>query len=363
MRVFISPDYTGTNPYQRHLTEELRNRDVEVESVDVHGPLMPAKVVRERGLPDVFHLHWLHPFFVGRNGVFTALMGAVLLAQVAILRLLGVRFVWTVHNLVTHDAPNPRLERAYKHVFVRFIDAVIVHCEDAAETVRRAYRLPQRYANRIHVVPHGHYVDSYENEVTRAEARAELGLDDEFVFLYFGRVCGYKNIPTLIEAFGGIEDPEARLLVVGNPRNERSEAEVLGAARGDERVGTTLTFVPESDVQYYMNAADVVVLPFQEILTSGSTVLAMSFGKPVVVPDEGCVSSLVPSAGGFTYRDAPGALEATMRRSMDADLETVGRANRRAALARDWANIARLTADAYRERPRRRRNAAHTAEA
>lgn len=347
-RVFISPDYTRTNPYQRLLAGALNERGVNVELVGIHGPLMPTRAVRERGRPDVIHFHWLHSFLLGQNVGFTLVKTVLFLTQILLLRLLRVHIVWTAHNLTEHDPRHPRIELGVKHLFVRCTDAVIVHCEDVQEQVIDAYRLPDGYRDRLHVIPHGHYCDVYGDDVSRTVARQKLGLDDEFTFLFFGRVCAYKNVTGLIETFTDLEAPDARLVVAGNPENETIRTRVEQAAARDERVETTLEFIPEERVQYYMKAADVVVLPFSEILTSGSTILAMSFGNPVVVPDEGCVSAVVPDAGGFTYGDdGPGSLHSALSMTVTADLEAVGAANRAAVEQLEWDAIARRTSAMY----------------
>lgn len=347
-RVFVSPDYTRTNPYQQLLADGLRDRAVDVEPVAIHGPFMPIRALNDRGVPDVLHLHWLHPFLLGRHAAFTLTKAVLFFSQLALFRALGVRIVWTAHNVTEHDPRHPFLERVLKHLVVRGSDAVIIHCEDVADRVLSAYLLPDRYRDRLHVVPHGHYCDVYENDVSRAEARADLGLDDEFTFCFFGRVCGYKNVPGLVEAFGNVTREDARLFVVGNPENETIESRVRRVADRDCRVETNLQFVDPDRVQYYMNAADVVVLPFREILTSGSTILAMSFGKPVVVPDAGCVATVMPADGGFTYpEDGHRALTRALERAMEAELDAVGQANREAVEALDWDHVARLTAQAY----------------
>src|SRR5262249_9012433 len=46
-------------------------------------------------------------------------------------------------------------------------------------------------------------------------------------------------------------------------------------------------------VQYVLNAADYVVLPYNRILTSGAVALALGFGKPVIVPDLPALSEVV----------------------------------------------------------------------
>jgi len=53
--------------------------------------------------------------------------------------------------------------------------------------------------------------------------------------------------------------------------------------------------------------ADAVVLPFRDILTSGSAILALSHGRPVIAPALGCLPGTLPSDATFLYdADAPG---------------------------------------------------------
>ncbi len=99
-----------------------------------------------------------------------------------------------------------------------------------------------------------------------------------------------------------------------------------------------------------MNAADVVVLPYRDILTSGNALLAMSFGRPVIIPRLGCVMELLDDRGAFLYDSGdPGALEAAMRHALDADLAAMGAHNYRLATAYDWQGIAGQTDRVYRE--------------
>jgi glycosyltransferase involved in cell wall biosynthesis len=55
--------------------------------------------------------------------------------------------------------------------------------------------------------------------------------------------------------------------------------------------------VPENDVQRYLRAADLVVLPFKEITNSASALLALSFDRPVLVPARGAMGELQTVAG------------------------------------------------------------------
>jgi len=59
----------------------------------------------------------------------------------------------------------------------------------------------------------------------------------------------------------------------------------------DKRIKVFLDFIPDNDIQIYMNAADIIVLPYLDILNSGVAILAMSFGKPVIAPRTGSIPS------------------------------------------------------------------------
>ncbi len=53
-------------------------------------------------------------------------------------------------------------------------------------------------------------------------------------------------------------------------------------------------YVPDDRLDLFLNAADRVVLPYTEILTSGAAILAMSFGRPIIAPDRGALRDHVP---------------------------------------------------------------------
>ncbi|MFS8641463.1 MAG: glycosyltransferase, partial [Symbiobacteriaceae bacterium] len=233
-----------------------------------------------------------------RRAWMTVAKGARLLAWLARARRRGLRLVWTVHNLHDHERRHPWLELFFHRRLVRLCDALIVHCRYARDAVCEAYRVPARLRERVHVIPHGHYLDCYENRLSREEARERLGLGaGDVVFLYLGMIRRYKGVPGLVRAFRRLEDPRARLIVAGRPATADLRAEIEAAMEGDGRIKAVLEHVPDGDIQLYMNAADAVVMPYEEIFTSGTVVLAMSFGRAVVAPRRGCLAEVVDGQG------------------------------------------------------------------
>lgn len=348
MRALFLPYYDESNPYQQELARALSRAGVTVLRPSRGGPFRIFRAATSRNPPDVVHFHWLYGFTHGDNIVVSALKTALFLAQVLLLRLLGIRVVWTVHNKVSHSRDHPEFDIAVRRVFALLCDSIITHCESAQAEIERAYELDATRRANCHVIPHGHYIGNYANEIGRAEARHRLDIAaDEHVFLYFGRVCEYKNVPGLIEAFRELDDEKVRLIVAGRPKELGYETQVRAGAAADSRVTTDLRFIPDEEVQVYMNAADVVVLPFETILTSGSAMLAASFGKPVVAPAIGCVGEFL--AGDIVYDPAdPFGLRDALERTLTADLDAIGAKNYARARACDWNEIAQSTAAAYR---------------
>jgi len=99
-----------------------------------------------------------------------------------------------------------------------------------------------------------------------------------------------------------------------------------------------------------MNAADVIVLPFKDILTSGSVILAMSFGKPIIAPTIGCVPDVLDIEGSFLYNalEKDGLVNA-MRRVFNSDIIKMGNHNFELAKQFEWDKIAKKTYEIYCE--------------
>ena len=125
--------------------------------------------------------------------------------------------------------------------------------------------------------------------------------------------------------------------------------EIRNRADGDERIRVfTSDYFPESDFQYYLNSADVAVLPFSEVLTSGSAITALSFGTPVILPRRGCLPTLVDDSMGILYDpSSPGGLQQALRQIRKRDLAAAGGAALTRARQLDWDGIAARVAEVY----------------
>jgi glycosyltransferase involved in cell wall biosynthesis len=109
-------------------------------------------------------------------------------------------------------------------------------------------------------------------------------------------------------------------------------------------------FVPDDDIQHYMHATDVCVLPYRSGTTSGAAILAFSFARAVIAPDVWPFRGLLAGGGGLLYSVQPGGL----RQALEA-AQTPGLARRcgEQALAiahtLDWSALALQHFDMYRK--------------
>lgn len=351
MKVLFLPDYSAANAYQRALTQGLGELDVDV-SADPTGSrrILPIVAALARhGRPDVVHVHWTEPYIAGGSSKVSRVKARRTLTELRLAKRAGCGLVWTAHDLFRHDRKEDPNELAFMRSLFALCDAVIVHCSAAAEALLQTLGVGPQEHEKIAVIPHGHYRGAYPDTVTRDEARERLDLPARAkVVSFVGWVRSYKGVWELYEAFTRIDEPDARLVIAGQAVDGAYAARLTAAARGDERVHLSIGFVPDEDLQLYLRAADVVAAPFLEIFTSGSVLLAMSFGRAVIAPRRGCVTDVLDEEGGILYdADDPQGLEGALRVALAADTEAMGRHNGADLSRFDWSRVAEATRGVY----------------
>src|SRR5579862_1124476 len=320
------------NPYSALLAGALERSGARVDEFSA-GRLL-------RGRYDVWHLHW--PERVANRLVRVPVFAALVLVAKA----RRTRVVWTVHNLDGHTTRRPRLERGLMRWLAPRLDGIVGLSGAGVGAARRRY--PALDRRPAVVVPHGHYVGRYPNEISRAEARAALGLAiTDHVVAFVDRIRPDKGVERLISEFRSLEEPGARLVVAGRPASSALAAALERAAGGDERIQLHLRDVADGELQTFLNAADVVALPYERVLECGSALLALSFGRPVLVPDTPTMRDLRLQIGADAVRifgeelDLGGALAAP---AVDP-ASLIARVQER----HDWDAIAERTLSLYAE--------------
>jgi len=103
--------------------------------------------------------------------------------------------------------------------------------------------------------------------------------------------------------------------------------------------------VPGDEVAQLLGAADVVVLPFRQVSTSGSAMLALSHGRPLIVPDLAGLTDL-PGQAVLRYDGSIPALAVALERlarANDDALAAMSAAALSYASETTWQEIAERT--------------------
>jgi len=352
LKALFVPDYSQSNPYQRLLATGLAECGVRVKygRPPRHLPAPLLRAWLTRGRPEALHIHWTHEYLGIRNGDASRLASASFLAELRMLQERRVRIVWTIHNLAAHDGEHGTRELAAHRRLVSLADAVICHCRAAREAALDAFAVDSRVGDKVHVIPHGTFMGEYPDTIDRATARLRLGLPASArVFLFIGAIRRYKGVEDLVSAFQKLAQPDARLVIAGSVADPQLSTELRVAAGANPRISLRLEFLPPEELQVYLRACDVVVLPFRDILTSGSAILALGFGRPVIAPAIGCLPETVPPDAGLLY-DAldPEGLAKALHEALGRNWALAEESALARARDLSWTSIARQTAALYR---------------
>lgn len=276
---------TGRNPYVSLLYRELAQLGFGQPWI---GRLTLAWLWRARRDVTFLHFSWtpdryyVWKRFEGRRRGILAWVRLVLFSgRLLSARLLGYRIVWTIHEIYPPSSKvSRRLDRVAGRVLARASHALVAHDRSVAKRARAAFGPA---AARIEIVQHGSYAGVYAAGRSRSAVRSDLRLaPDAFVFLCFGKLRADKRIDLLLDAFRAVSQPNAVLLIAGTVTDRSIAREITQAARTDPRIRPMLESVPDHHVVELFAAADAAVLARSEIWTSGSLILALSLGVPVV---------------------------------------------------------------------------------
>jgi glycosyltransferase involved in cell wall biosynthesis len=348
--VLFLPDWRDHNPYLNLLAEGLSKNNLYISFGEFpRGYFKLFKAHRRALNARIVHLHWTGPLFreilISSSVFHKAWAFTLFVLDGLICRLMGVRFVWTIHNFYEHEFEETRAERLCRKVLFRLSRRAIVHSQGARKAVCEAYGL--RRAEKLVVIPHGNYLTCPISLTPPNFGRESLGLSaSTTVFLFFGMVRRYKGLEPFLAAFSTVRRADIALVVAGKSLDGKLSEWLNAEAEKDPRIIVRDEFVPDEDVSSYFDIADAVVLPFKKTLTSGSVILALGFGKPLILPSTAKLLD-VPGEDGAWYYETEDELISLLENLSKATAREKGRVNRDIARSLSWQKIASETAKVY----------------
>ena len=328
----------SSNPYTSLIYNQMSTWGVKVDEFSI------LKLWQNRYT--IWHIHWPERVLNDSNPIKAIAKTITFWLLVNLARTRGTKIVWTVHNLAAHEGFYPRIEEWFWRVFTHKLDGYISLSKTGLETAQKRFFALNNLPG--FVIPHSHYRGEYLNNISSGDARAKLGIPHSAkILLAFGKIRAYKNLPELIRIFRQLKDPHAQLYIVGNCHYPTLKATIEQEADGVEGVKLQWGFVPQEQAQLYFQAADLVVAPYRQILNSGTALLALSFNRPILVPQLGSMGELQTQVGEEWVHTYKGKLTVfTLEKALDWALQT-SRPAQAPLEAFDPQYLAQKTLDAY----------------
>ena len=271
-----------------------------INSVNPANWLKVGNLLREQR-PDIIVVRFWIPFMGPALGT--------ILRQVKKNR--HTKVICIADNVIPHEhRPG---DKAFTRYFLKACDGFIT----MSDKVLADLRLFEKTKPAV-MVQHPLY-DTFGERMDKGEAREKLGLPPEGkLALFFGFIRHYKGLDLLLQAMNDarIRQNDIKLLIAGEfYEDEKLYRQLIEQYNLADRIILRSDFIPDSEVRYYLCAADVIVQPYRNATQSGVTPLAYHFEKPMIVTNVGGLPSLVPHerSGLVCEPEPPAIAEALLR--------------------------------------------------
>lgn len=261
---------------------------------------------KEDGAYDIIHFQWPEEV-VGWNCTDESVI-ARLQQRIRHFKAGGSKFVYTRHNTCPHYNANPVIRQAYE--LIESCSDVVVHMGQYSKK-----EFEKKYpGSRNIVIPHHIYENTYNEHISREEARRRLKLPaDRVVITAFGKFRNREEARMVLNAFSALRNKKKFLLA---PRmfpfskhpGQRNLLKRFLSLAGyylvpallrlkHIRAGANGELIANEDLPYYIAASDIIFVQRKQILNSGNIPLAFLFRKVVIGPDSGNVGELLRETG------------------------------------------------------------------
>ena len=324
------------------MMEGLRASEALEISYGSPGRIFPlTRTALQSSSSSFIHLDWLDSYLVRGSVILTYLQTILFLADHFVATsVLRQPMVWTLHNIEPHNNRGNWLSRYARIRFGGSCRWIRVFSEQTVSRASNHFSIPE---SRIRVQPEGSFKQYYRDKCRdNLTARVADLQDPTYKILFFGRLSPYKGIERLLEALEPIARSKlVHLTIAGQPVSDNYHRRLAELCQRRDWCTLEAREIPAEEVCVYFDATDFTCLPFKAVENSGSAILAMGFGHPVVAPALGVLPTRLSQQSDLLY--APGELRSTLERITSlpkAELRRIGSLNVKQTEEHDWSNFA-----------------------
>lgn len=224
-------------------------------------------------------------------------LNAYIKRRLYLYKLYKIKVFWAFHNRVPHDYAEQKQVQNVRWL-ADFCDRIIL----LSDASRKYLPNCRKNGKKAIYVPHINYIDAYPK--TNTDIRKDYGINEEsVVFSFLGKLRPYKNIDLIIDAFIELDLPNAYLLIAGPIQDSRFNNDLLRQADKNDRIIIDLGHISNGEMEAYLQASDVLLLPYNKTssMNSGAMVMAFSYGRTVIVPQIAMAEDIVDEGIAFIY--------------------------------------------------------------
>lgn len=200
------------------------------------------------------------------------------------------KIVSILDNIVPHEKRwGDKLLAKY---FVKSVDAFVAMSKSVMDDLAAFDTVKPRL-----LMPHPVF-DNFGSKIDRKTALSFLKLDENQKYmLFFGIIRDYKGLDLLLQAFYDerFKCLNVKLIVAGEFYNDEERYRKMEQDLNlKDRIIWFDKFIPDSEVRYFFNAADIIVQPYKSATQSGVTQIGYHFERPMLVTDVGGLKEIIP---------------------------------------------------------------------
>lgn len=294
---------------------------------------------------DVFHVHWPEFLVRHKSPVRAYLLRFLFTCLILRLKLTRTPVVRTVHNVEPHHVGAP-YENKLLSRFSRLTTTQVVMSDCAPK---------DPYSRRV-TIPHGDFKEVFQDLPRSSKLEGRV--------LLFGRIQPYKGVIELMRAAAAIDVPGVHIRIVGEPTDEmRAQIEQELALLGPRAQGISfdLRRISDAELVAEVTAAELVVLPYRDAGNgnSGVAMVALSLGKPVLMPSSCVAEDLASEIGSKWVHLMESEVTAAQIQFALEQVAGISPEDAPNFSGRDWKSVAESYARVFRTDAERRNRSDH----
>lgn len=301
--LMFAPDFSKGNSYQTNLYFQHKNLGYNICSLsDPTLNNIPKSFLIAKN--KIFHQHWIKRFYYESISMEEGIKRINNYINILkIYKLFGVKILWTLHNLLDHDINDMQKElNVYAHKKMAEIsDTIFFFSKISIEMLCKQINFD--ISEKSIVLEHPLYTEKL-NSISKIPLEIKYdSLYGKTVLLHFGSLRPYKGVVNLLKAFSLCSANNLYLIIAGRmfDRNILKTFELL-----PKHIKCNITVIgrviSDSEIKGLMEIADVIVNPYNKILTSGSFYLNTTFKKPTIAPNIGFFPEIInDNINGFLF--------------------------------------------------------------